>query len=125
MDQTMAQDNLPPARGGNGGNAQVDGNGLAIGGAGGRIAGNAKGVRGGGGGRVTGDGTVVGGGDGNVAGPGVWLPPTRSGYEVHQRALGLPVDPYLAQFGRGGAMPGYNEKLAIVDKIARSNPIAL
>jgi hypothetical protein len=44
---------------------------LAIGGAGGRIAGNAKGVRGGGGGRVTGDGTVVGGGDGNVAGPGV------------------------------------------------------
>ena len=67
----------------------------------------------------------MGGGDGNVAGPGVWLPPTRSGYEVHQRALGLPVDPYLAQFGRGGAMPGYNEKLAIVDKIARSNPIAL
>jgi hypothetical protein len=46
----MAQDSLPPARGGNGGNAQVDGNGLAIGGAGGRIAGNAKGVRGGDGG---------------------------------------------------------------------------
>ena len=44
---------------------------------------------------------------------------------MHQRARGLPVDPYLAQFGRGGVMPGYNEKLAIVDKIARSNPIAL
>ena len=44
---------------------------------------------------------------------------------MRQRALGLPVDPYLAQFARGGAMPGYNEKLAIVDKVARSNPIAL
>jgi hypothetical protein len=59
----------------------------------------------------------VGGAGGHVAGPGVWLPPARSGYEVHQRALGLPVDPYLAQFGRGGAMAGYNEKLAVVDKI--------
>jgi hypothetical protein len=36
---------------------------------------------------------------------------------VHQRALGLPVDPYLAQFGRGGAMAGYNEKLTVVDTI--------
>jgi hypothetical protein len=38
-------------------------------------------------------------------------------HEVHQRALGLTVDPYLAQFGRGGAMPGYNEKLIVVDRI--------
>jgi hypothetical protein len=59
----------------------------------------------------------VGGEGGHVAGPGVWLPPARSGYEVHQRALGLPVDPYLAQFGRGGAMPGYNEKVTVVDRI--------
>jgi len=36
---------------------------------------------------------------------------------VLQRALGLPVDPYLAQFGRGGAMPGYTERLVVVDRI--------
>ncbi|WFU14447.1 hypothetical protein [Bradyrhizobium sp. CB3481] len=95
------------------------GNGLSMGGPGGRVSGDARGVQGGhgGGGHVAGDGVVVGGGGGHVAGPGVWLPPARSGYEVHQRALGLPVDPYLAQFGRGGATPGYNEKLAVVDRV--------
>jgi hypothetical protein len=117
MEQTMAQDDLPPGKGGNGGSARVEGNGLAIGGPGGRVAGDARGVRGGdGGGGSIGD-VVAGGGGGHVAGPGVWLPPARSGYEVHQRALGLPVDPFFAQFGRGGAMPGYNEKLTVVDAI--------
>ncbi len=118
MEQTMAQDNLPPGRGGNGGSARVEGNGLAIGGPGGRVSGDARGVRGGdGGGEGSVGDVVVGGEGGHVAGPGVWLPPARSGYEIHQRALGLPVDPYLAQFGRGGAMAGYIEKLAIVDRI--------
>jgi hypothetical protein len=36
---------------------------------------------------------------------------------VYQRTLGLPVDPDLAQAGRGGAMPGYTEKLIVVDAI--------
>jgi hypothetical protein len=118
VEQTMAQDNLPPGRGGNGGSARVEGNGLAIGGPGGRVSGNARGIRGGdGGGKGSVGDVVVGGGGGHVAGPEVWLPPARSGYEVYQRALGLPVDPYLAQFGRGVAMPGYNEKLAVVDRI--------
>ena len=116
VEQAMAQDNLPPGRGGNGGSARA--NDLAIGGPGGRVVGDARGAQGGGGG---GEGSVgdvvVGGGGGHVAGPGIWLPPARSGYEVHQRVLGLPVDPYLAQFGRGGAMAGYDEKLAIVDRI--------
>ncbi len=118
MEQAMAQNDLPPARGGNGGSVRVDGDGLAIGGPGGRVVGDAKGVRGGDGGGAgsVGD-VVVGGGGGHVAGPGVWLPPARSGYEVHQRALGLPIDPFLAQFGRGGAMAGYNERLTIVDRI--------
>jgi hypothetical protein len=117
MEQTMAQDDLPPGRGGNGGSARVEGNGLAIGGPGGRVSGDARGVRGGDGGDGGIGDVVVGGGGGHVAGPGVWLPPARSGYEIHQRALGLPVDPYLAQFGRGGAMAGYNEKLTVVDRI--------
>lgn len=118
IEQTMAQDDLPPGRGGNGGSARVEGNGLAIGGLGGRVSGDARGLRGGdGGGEGSVGDVVVGGGGGHVAGAGVWLPPARSGYEVHQRALGLPVDPYLAQFGRGGAMAGYDEKLAVVDRI--------
>jgi hypothetical protein len=117
MEPTMAQDSLPPGRGGNGGSARVEGNGLAIGGPGGRVSGDARGVRGGDGGGGGGGDVVVGGGGGHVAGPGERLPPARSGYEVHQRALGLPVDPYLAQFGRGGAMAGYVEKLAVVNKI--------
>jgi hypothetical protein len=71
MEQTMAQDSLPPGRGGNGGSARVEGNGLAIGGPGGRVSGDARGVRGGDGGgegSVGGD-VVVGGGGGHVAGP--------------------------------------------------------
>jgi hypothetical protein len=114
----MAQDNTPPGKGGDGGSVHLDGNGLAIGGPGGRVSGDARGLQGGngggGGGHVTGNGIVAGGG---MAGPGVWLPPARSGYEVYTRSLGLPVDPYRAQIGRGGAMPGYDEKLAIVDRI--------
>ena len=113
----MAQDDLPPGRGGDGGSVRVEENGLAIGGPGGRVSGDARGVRGGEGGGGGVGAVVVGGEGGHVAGPGVWLPPARSGYEIHQRALGLPVDPYLAQFGRGGAMAGYNEKLAVVNRI--------
>lgn len=114
----MVQDNLPPGRGGNGGSAWVEGDGSAIGGPGGRVSGDASGLRGGDGGGAGSVGTeVAGGGGGHVAGPGVWLPPARSGYEVRQRANGLPVDPLLAQFGRGAAMAGYDEKLAAVNSI--------
>lgn len=104
-------------QGGDGGHAKVAGDGLAVGGPGGRVTGRATEGRGGdGGGGGIGD-VGAGGGGGHVAGPGVWLPPARSGYEVHQRALGLPVDPHLAQFGRGAVMPGYTEKLIVVDQI--------
>jgi hypothetical protein len=33
------------------------------------------------------------------------------------RALGLSVDPNLAQYGRGGAMAGWPERKAVVDQI--------
>src|SRR5262249_18286062 len=105
-------------RGGSGGDAKVEQDGLAIGGPGGRGVGPAEGGQGGdGGGGGSGGDVVAGGGGGHVAGPGVWTPPARSGYEVHQRALDLPIDPSIAQFGRGGAVAGYAEKWAIVDQI--------
>jgi hypothetical protein len=52
-----------------------------------------------------------------VSDDGIWRPPAKSGYEVHQRALGLPVDPFMRQFGRGGAAPGYEPKLRLVSEL--------
>jgi hypothetical protein len=117
---SVSSDAPPDARGGDGGDAIASvGRRLAIGGPGGRAVGSAPGLAGQPGGGTEGSigEIVVGGGGGHAGGPGVWLPPARSGYEVHQRKLSLPVDPYLAQFGRGGAIPGYDEKLEVVDQI--------
>jgi hypothetical protein len=58
----MTQDNLPPGKGGDGGSARVEGDGLAIGGPGGRVVGDARDGRGGDGGGG-GIGTVAAGGE--------------------------------------------------------------
>ena len=42
---------------------------------------------------------------------------SKSGYEILQRQLGLPVNPNLRQYGRGGAGVGYGPKLAIIEKL--------
>ncbi len=103
-------------QGGEGGDAKVFGSGVAIGGPGGQAG---KSGRGGAGGsaEVHGDGHAAGGAGGSVNDEGVWRPPAKSGYEVHQRALGLPVDPHLRPFGRGGAAPGYEPKLQLVQQL--------
>lgn len=95
-----------------GGDAKVAGNGLAIGGPGGR------GRFGGAGGSayVGGDGIAAGGEGGSEYSRAVWPPPARSGYEHTMRTLGLPVDHFLRQFGRGGA-PGWLDKFEVVSKI--------
>ena len=99
-----------------GGDAKVFGNGVAIGGPGG--ASGKAGIGGAGGSaEVHGDGHAAGGAGGSVNDEGVWRPPAKSGYEVHQRSLGLPVDPSLRQFGRGGAAPGYEPKLQLVQQL--------
>ena len=36
---------------------------------------------------------------------------------LDQRVLGLPIDPFMRQFGRGGAAPGYEPKLQIVQEL--------
>jgi len=104
-------------KGGKGGSAAVYGHGAAIGGPGGH-SGNLPGIGGdGGSGFVNGDGASAGGEGGSVDGEFEWFPPARSGYEVHQRALNLPVDPVLRQYGRGGMSAGYAEKLAVVQNL--------
>ncbi len=102
--------------GGDGGSAKVVGSGIAIGGPGGM--GGSFGIGGAGGSaEVYGDGLAAGGAGGHAGEHGVWRPPAKSGYEIAQRKLGLPVDPFLRQFGRGGAGPGYGEKLDIIEKL--------
>jgi hypothetical protein len=103
-------------QGGMGGDAKVLGSGVAIGGPGG-ASGKAGAGGTGGSAEVHGDGHAAGGAGGSVSDEGVWRAPAKSGYEVHQRALGLPVDPAMRQFGRGGAAPGYEPKLQVVQQL--------
>jgi hypothetical protein len=111
---------MPEGTGGKGGDAKVGGSGVAIGGPGGQAG---KYGRGGDGGsaEVQGDGHAAGGAGGSVNDEGVWRHPAKSGYEVHQRALVLPVDPWMRPFGRGGAAPGYESKLQVVQEF-RARP---
>jgi hypothetical protein len=37
-----------------------------------------------------------------------------------QRTLGLPVDPFMRQFGRGGAGAGYESKLSVIEHLRAS-----
>jgi hypothetical protein len=103
-------------RGGRGGNATVGGNGIAIGGPGGHAGSGGRGGDGGGG-TLQGDGLAAGGAGGHAGEEGVWRPPAKSGYEVAQRARGFPVDPELRKYGRGGAQPGYEPKLHIIEQL--------
>lgn len=106
-------------KGGRGGSASVRGSGIAIGGPGG--AGGKYGIGGAGGDAVVnGNGIAVGGAGGTAGDDGVWRAPAKSGYEILQRKLGFPVDPNLRQYGRGGAMPGYEPKLAIIEQLRTS-----
>ncbi|HWE72855.1 MAG TPA: hypothetical protein VG328_06825 [Stellaceae bacterium] len=107
--------------GGAGGAPVVTGdNNVVIGGPGG--PGGIFGVGGaGGGGENRGNNMIVGGGAGGAAGhPCVWRHPAKSGYEVTQRARGLHVDPAIRRYGRGGAVPGYEEKLAVIQELRAS-----
>lgn len=92
--------------GGRGGNANVRGNGIAIGGKGGMSGAFGHGGDGGSA-KVHGAGLAAGGEGGHACEAGVLRPPARSGYEVARRAQGLPIDPLLKQFGRGGCDPRY------------------
>src|SRR5712691_846837 len=103
-------------QGGKGGDASVLGSGVAIGGPGG-VSGKGGIGGAGGSGEVHGDGHAAGGAGGSVNDEGVWRPHAKSGYEVHQKALGLPVDPFIRQFGRGGAAAGYEPKLQVVQQL--------
>jgi hypothetical protein len=103
-------------QGGRGGDARVVGSGTAIGGPGGHGGGFGRGGDGGSP-EMYGDGHAAGGAGGSVNDEGIWRHPAKSGYEVHQRALGLPVDPRLRPFGRGGAAPGYEPKLKVVEQL--------
>jgi hypothetical protein len=102
--------------GGKGGDATVGGSGIAIGGLGGRAGKYGTGGAGGSA-EVHGDGLAAGGTGGAAGEDGVWRPPAKSGYEIAQRKLGLPVDPFLRQFGRGGAAAGYEPKLRIIEQL--------
>jgi hypothetical protein len=107
---------MPNGQGGKGGDAKVFGSGIAIGGPGGRAGLYGRGGDGGGG-EVHGDGVAAGGAGGHAGQDGVWPPPAKSGYEVYQRTMGLSVDPFMRQFGRGGTGAGYEPKLQVVEEI--------
>jgi len=106
----------PTGQGGRGGGAKVGGSGIAIGGPGGHGGKYGRGGEGGGG-EVKGDGFAAGGAGGSAGDEGVWRPPAKSGYEIFQRRMGLPVDPYMRQFGRGGAEAGYEPKLQVIEQL--------
>ena len=48
---------------------------------------------------------------------GVWRAPAKSTYEIHQRKMGLPIDPLMRQYGRGKPTPGYDPKLQFVEQL--------
>jgi hypothetical protein len=110
---------LVGGQGGKGGDAKVGGSGVAIGGPGGQAG--KYGIGGAGGsGEVHGDGLAAGGAGGAAGDDGIWRAPAKSGYEIAQRTLGLPVDPFMRQFGRGGAGAGYESKLSVVEHLRAS-----
>lgn len=105
--------------GGKGGDAKVGRSGIAIGGPGGQAC--KYGIGGSGGSaEVHGHGIAAGGAGGAAGEDGIWRAPAKSGYEITQRKLRLPVDPLLRGLGRGGAVPGYEPKLAIVEELRSS-----
>ena len=119
IDRGEHREKLVEGQGGKGGDAKVGGSGIAIGAPGGQ--GGKYGIGGAGGSaEVHGDGLAAGGAGGAAGDDGIWRAPAKSGYEIAQRRLGLPVDPYMRQFGRGAAVPGYEPKLAIIEQLRAS-----
>jgi len=102
--------------GGKGGNAEVGGSGIAIGGPGGKAGTYGRGGDGGSA-EVKGVGIAAGGEGGSVDSDNLWSPPARSGYEVYMETTGQPIDPKMRQYGRGGMSPGYAFRYSIVEKI--------
>jgi hypothetical protein len=107
---------VQPGAGGKGGSAKVGGDGVATGGPGGSGGKYGKGGDGGTA-EVVGNGLAAGGAGGAAGDDGIWRAPAKSGYEIAQRKLGLPVDPAIRQYGRGGAVPGYEPKLRVVEQL--------
>jgi hypothetical protein len=103
------------AIGGDGGGAKVFGSGIAVGGPGGSIADGAQG-RGGAGGNaeVYGNGIAAGGAGGSVGSDSYWPHPAKNGYDAMMVAKGVSAPADYRWPGRGGAVAGYEEKLAIV-----------
>jgi hypothetical protein len=103
-------------QGGKGGDAKVGGSGIAIGGPGGAAGKYGRGGDGGGG-EVAGDGIAAGGEGGAAGDDSVWRPPARSGYEVYMERTGQAPDPFMKQFGRGGAGGGYAAKFEVIERL--------
>jgi hypothetical protein len=61
--------------------------------------------------------TLAGGAGGAAGNSRVWRHPAKSGYEVAQKALGLPVDLQMRSYGRGGSVPGYEPKLKLIEEL--------
>jgi hypothetical protein len=116
MEMSSPDNGHESGAGGKGGSARVGGHGIAIGGSGGQAGKYGKGGDGGSG-EVVGDGLAAGGAGGAAGDDGLWRAPAKSGYEVAQRKLGLPVDPVMRQYGRGGAVLGYEPKLRVVEQL--------
>lgn len=106
----------PQAQGGKGGSGEVFGDGVVIGGAGGRVGAGGAGRGGdGGGGVIHGSGVTIGGQGGSVDGAAIWYPPAASGFPA---MMGGSEPDYGATLpGQGGMSPGYLEKFQIIGKI--------
>lgn len=119
IDRGEHREKVVEGLGGKGGDAKVGGDGTAIGAPGGQ--GGKYGIGGtGGSAEVCGNGLAAGGAGGAAGDDGIFRAPAKSGYEIAQRKLGRPVDPYMRQFGRGGAGAGYEAKLAVIEQLRAS-----
>jgi hypothetical protein len=104
---------------GDGGSVTNINGGIGFGGPGGTFVNGGQGRGGdGGGGVANGPGSSAGGGQGGSVGSDrYWPHPAKNGYETFQRAQGLPVAPGMRAWGRGGAVAGYEPKLAVVEQL--------
>ncbi|GMV62915.1 MAG: hypothetical protein AMXMBFR74_20830 [Parvibaculum sp.] len=117
--ETQAPAPIIFAQGGKGGDAIASNGGVAYAGPGGSVAIGGQGI-GGKGGDATAEVANVesaGGAGGSVGSDKYWPHPAKSGYETMMLAKGLPVDPAMRPYGRGGAVSGYEPKLEIVNSL--------
>jgi hypothetical protein len=124
VNRAYGSDDQPPseaqpfAQGGRGGGGEIFGDGIVIGGRGGRVATGGQGRGGdGGGGIVHGDGMVIGGDGGSVDGAAIWYPPACSGYDHYLAGQGQTPDWGVMYPGHGGMSAGYLERHRIVAEI--------